>query len=152
MVQKIIKLVVLVCCINLFSVSAQTEELHKHPLIVKMWTESNLQRARKGLAPHRIDPILCKMAQDHANFMARTGQFSHYVNGGLIGRARKYGWKSGYVMENIAEGQIDIKDAFRSWMNSAGHRSAILSHTTKAGFGAQRNHRGQWFWVSIYSN
>lgn len=134
-------------CSNL----GKTEELHEHPLILEMLKESNLQRRQKGLPPHQIDSTLCKMAQDHANYMSDTGRFSHHVNGGLMGRAKRYGWNSGYIMENIAMGQRNIKAAFTSWMNSRGHRSAILSNTSKCGFGAQKNSRGQWYWVAVYS-
>ena len=55
--------------------------LHRHPSLFGMLVRNNnLLRRRAGLWPHRMSPPLDAAAQDHANYMARTGQFSHYAN------------------------------------------------------------------------
>ena len=63
--------------------------LHEHPTLVRMLEENNRLRANVGLAPQQMSPELTKAAQDHARYMARTGNFSHESNGGPQGRAMK---------------------------------------------------------------
>src|SRR5262245_43289767 len=81
--------------------AAAKPALHRHPTLLGMLRRSNDVRRRLGLRPHRINPVLTKAAQDQANYMAQTGQFSHYVNGGPQYRAGKYGFRGG-VLENLA--------------------------------------------------
>ncbi|MBC7855242.1 MAG: CAP domain-containing protein [Pirellulaceae bacterium] len=68
---------------------AQVQSLHRHPTLLAMLRRSNLIRRNVGLRPQRINPALTKAAQDHANYMASTGDFSHYTNGGYQYRAQK---------------------------------------------------------------
>lgn len=123
--------------------------LHKHPTMVKMLERSNTIRTKRGLSPHKIDPALCKAAQNHANYMADGGQFSHYANRGYVQRAKDAGYK-GQVRENIAMGYITIYDAFRGWASSSGHYASIISNTKNAGFGYQRSKDGTAYWVGVY--
>src|SRR5262249_27261727 len=81
----------------------QVRLLHRHPTLFGMLVRNNNIRRRVGLRPHRMNPALAAAAQDHANYMARTGQFSHYTNGSPQSRANKYGFGGG-VLENIATG------------------------------------------------
>jgi uncharacterized protein YkwD len=67
-----------------FCASAQAEDktsdanyLHGHPTLVRMWEHSNQIRHRYNLPAQSLSPELTKAAQDHAWFMAKTGQFSH---------------------------------------------------------------------------
>ena len=87
--------------------TAAPAKLHRHPTLLGMLRRNNDVRRRLGLRPHRINPILTKAAQDQANYMAQTGQFSHYVNGGPQYRAGKYGFHGG-VLENIAYGTRSV--------------------------------------------
>jgi hypothetical protein len=103
------------------------------------------------LFPHRINPALTAAAQDHANYMARTGQFSHYVNGGPQYRANKYGFRAG-VRENIAYGSASIDGTFNQWVNSGPHYASIVSGTTEAGFGYAVNANGLAYWVGMYAS
>src|SRR5215218_8375021 len=73
-------------------VEVQQPPLHRHPTLVAMLRRSNVIRRAVGLKPQRINPALTKAAQDHANYMAATGDFSHYTNGGYQYRAQKYGF------------------------------------------------------------
>jgi uncharacterized protein YkwD len=125
--------------------------LHEHPTLLRMLGRNNSLRGRMGLRPHRIDPQLTKAAQDHAVYMARTGNFSHYSNGGPQGRASRWGYR-GMVRENIAWGQVDVNDAFNSWQNSSGHWASIVSGTTDAGFGYAVGNDGRGYWVALYGN
>src|SRR5687768_5966348 len=63
--------------------------LHEHPTLLGMLGRNNMIRSRMGLRPHRMNPALTRAAQDHANYMAATGSFSHYTNGGPQYRAQR---------------------------------------------------------------
>lgn len=125
--------------------------LHEHPTLLQMLRRNNDLRSRVGLRPHRIHPALTKAAQDHAVYMARTGEFSHHSNGGPQGRAQRWGYR-GLVRENIAWGQVDVNDAFQSWQTSSGHWASIISNTTDAGFGYAIGRDGRGYWVALYGN
>ena len=70
----------MVCAQTTLAVDPKALEvhLHEHPTLVSMLHENNRLRAQVGLRSHRISPELTKAAQDHANYMAATGSFSHY--------------------------------------------------------------------------
>ena len=123
--------------------------LHHHPTLLKMLQANNELRDGVGLAAQRISPELTKAAQDHALFMARTGNFSHGSNGGSNARAKRYGYP-GRVRENIAMGHSTISEAFRGWRNSGGHWASIISPATEVGFGYAVNSRGTAYWVGVY--
>ena len=122
--------------------------LHRHPTLFGMLVRNNNIRRRVGLRPHRMNPALAAAAQDHANYMAKTGQFSHYSNNGPQGRANKYGFKGG-VLENIAMGG-GLDNAFVMWTNSGAHYASIVSGTTDAGFGYAISPNGGTYFVGIY--
>ena len=124
--------------------------LHRHPTLFGMLVRNNNLRRRAGLWPHRMNPALVAAAQDHANYMARTGQFSHYTNGGPQGRAYKYGFGGG-VRENIATGG-NIDTAFSMWTASGAHYASIVSGTTDAGFGYAVGANGSSYFVGLYGS
>jgi len=128
--------------------SSQVRPLHRHPTLFGMLTRNNNIRRRIGLRPHRMNPALAAAAQDHANFMARTGQFSHYTNGSPQSRANKYGFGGG-VLENIATGG-GPDTAFSMWQNSGAHYASIVSNTADAGFGYAVGPGGATYFVGIY--
>ena len=128
--------------------SPQVRPLHRHPTLFGMLTRNNNIRRRVGLRPHRMNPALAAAAQDHANYMAKTGQFSHYTNLGPQGRANKYGFGGG-VLENIATGG-GLDNAFVMWQNSGAHYASIVSNTTDAGFGYAVGPNGSTYFVGIY--
>jgi uncharacterized protein YkwD len=131
-------------------VAAKTRPLHRHPTIFGMLVRNNNLRRRAGLFPHRMNPALVAAAQDHANYMARTGQFSHYTNGGPQGRAYKYGFGGG-VRENIATGG-NTDTAFSMWTASGAHYASIVSGTTDAGFGYAVGPSGATYFVGLYGS
>ena len=125
--------------------------LHEHPTLVKMLARNNELRTQSGLIVQSMSPELCKAAQDHANYMASTQSFSHYVNGSPESRAEKYGYRGG-VRENIAMGYRTVTSAFTGWKNSPGHWANMTSNTSKAGFGYAISPSGQGYWVAMYGN
>jgi len=126
----------------------QARLLHRHPTLFGMLVRNNNIRRRVGLQPHRMNPALAAAAQDHANYMARTGQFSHYTNGGPQSRASRYGFGGG-VRENIATGG-GVDTAFSMWINSGAHYASIVSSTTDAGFGYAVGPNGSTYFVGVY--
>lgn len=129
----------------------QEVPLHRHPTLLRMLFRNNQVRGTVGLRGHRINPALTKAAQDHANYMARTRDFSHYSNLGPSGRAYKYGFQYG-VMENIAYGYPSVEAAFAGWQSSSGHWTAMSSRTSDAGFGYAVSPDGTSYWVAVYGN
>ncbi|MHB8969549.1 MAG: CAP domain-containing protein [Pirellulaceae bacterium] len=129
----------------------KTVPLHEHPTLVRMLDENNRLRVGVGRSPQRISPELTQAAQDHARYMARTGNFSHQSNGGPEGRAVRYGF-SGLAGENIAMGQPTVASAFQSWRSSSGHWANIISGATLAGFGYAVAPDGSTYWVAMYGN
>ena len=123
--------------------------LHEHPTLLGMLGRNNLIRGRMGLRPHRMNPALTRAAQDHANYMAATGSFSHYTNGGPQYRAQRYGFRGG-VRENIAFNQRSVDSAFATWQASGAHMASIVSGTTDAGFGYAVAPNGATYWVAVY--
>jgi hypothetical protein len=126
----------------------QARPLHRHPVLFGMLVRNNNIRRRVGLFPHRMNPALVAAAQDHANYMARTGQFSHYTNGSPQSRANRYGFGGG-VLENIATGG-GVDTAFGMWQGSGAHYASIVSGTTDAGFGYAIGPNGATYFVGIY--
>jgi uncharacterized protein YkwD len=133
---------------NTQSEASAGRPLHRHPSLFGMLTRNNNIRRRIGLRPHRMNPALAAAAQDHANYMARTGQFSHYTNGSPQSRANKYGFGGG-VLENIATGG-GPDTAFSMWQGSGAHYASIVSNTTDAGFGYAIGPNGSTYFVGIY--
>jgi hypothetical protein len=93
--------------------------------------------------------MLTRVAQNHAQFMARTGSFSHYSNYGPWGRARRFGFR-GNVRENIAMGYRNVPTAFTGWRNSGGHWASIVSDAPEVGFGYALSKSGTPYWVAVY--
>lgn len=127
------------------------QPLHRHPTLLAMLRRSNQIRRNVGLRPQRINPALTKAAQDHANYMASTGSFSHYTNGGYQYRANKYGFRGG-VRENIASGFGTVDATFNTWQGSGGHYASIVSGTSEAGFGYAVSRNGATYWVGVYGS
>jgi uncharacterized protein YkwD len=125
--------------------------LHEHPTLVRMLEENNRLRASVGRAPQQMSSELTQAAQDHARYMARTGNFSHQSNGGPQGRATRYGF-AGLSGENIAMGQPTVVSAFQSWRSSSGHWANIISGASLAGFGYAVAPDGSTYWVAMYGN
>lgn len=131
--------------------TVQKKPLHEHPTIVRMMDESNRLRGQVGLPPQTISPELTKAAQDHAWYMAKTGSFSHFSNGGPDGRAVRHGY-TGSAAENIAMGHRTVKEVFQGWKASSGHWANIRSSARIAGFGYAVSRDGSGYWVGMYGH
>ena len=96
----------------------------------------NAERAKHGLKPVKLNNELNKAAKDYSVLLNTTNQFKHDADGSPGDRAKKAGYPSTYVGENIAKGSHNAKDTFEMWMNSPGHRANILKpEYTEIGLG-----------------
>ena len=110
-----------------------THALAIPPITLKMQAESTRIRKQYKLEPQTLDEECCKIAQDWADYMAKTHYFSH--GGG----------------ENIiAVGYEDVPGVFGGWMSSYGHRYWILSDTSRSGWGAAQSNTGRWYWAGAF--
>lgn len=86
----------------------------------------NATRAANGRRPLRYSSILARAAQNHTRLMAAEGELSHTLGGTLRERVTAVGY-IGAVGENLAGGQTTLEGAIEGWLNSASHRSTLLS-------------------------
>ena len=99
---------------------------------------TNEARLKNGLTALTWDPLLCRMAREHSEKMARRGFFSHQTpeGYGLKERARAAGVQRFKVLgENIAYNEgFDDPAAFavERWLTSSQHRANILSREFSA--------------------
>ena len=96
------------------------------------------ERARQGLAPLTLNPILMQVALAHSQDMRDRNFFGHVNPDDL--RACQRLTNAGYDWwacgENIGAGYASVQAVFNAWMSSAGHRANILDPDfTEIGFG-----------------
>lgn len=112
---------------------------------------SNDVRRRRGITTfHTLDSRLCAAAQNHADYMARTGEFSHYVNNNPTVRATQQGFDLLTLMENIAMWSATPASTMKMWEGSSGHLNNIVATSAVAGFGVAFSPAGMPYWVAMY--
>lgn len=122
------------------------------PLQQEMLAHSNAIRLVANKPPQALDDRLCRAAQEQADYLARTGQFDHYVNGNPRRRAAKHGFPVrdendiAAVQENLAGGFSSAANVFNGW-SKTGHLAAILADRPLCGFGVAKD-RSRW--VALY--
>jgi uncharacterized protein YkwD len=123
------------------SANASVSTVSKRVLVRATLCTLNVNRARHGLRPLRLDRRLSAAARAHSRAMARRHFFSHdSLNGAsFLTRIRQTGYlhgaRSWNVGENIAYGTGRLatpRSIGRAWMNSPGHRANILSRSFRA--------------------
>jgi uncharacterized protein YkwD len=97
----------------------------------------NDQRRAAGLASLREVAALHDAADWHNLYMSNTNCFAHQCPGEPDPgqRAVNAGYPSRAIGENIAAGYVTPADTVTGWMNSPGHRAAILGNYTDIGCG-----------------
>lgn len=113
----------------------------------------NRQRKEEGEKPLKLNAKLSEAAQDYAEYLAKSGKFSHTAKGTMSSRVKDAGYKPKAVGENIAVGQRSVSTVLKSWMHSEGHKKNILSGKyTEVGFGIARNKEGRLLWVTDFGD
>lgn len=98
--------------------------------IASAGAQLSFQRAQSGIVrPLGYSPALQAAAETQAQFLSRTGNFSHRGPGGstVLRRVQRAGYDACLAAENIARGQPDIRTVVSTWMESPGHRANILN-------------------------
>lgn len=115
----------------------------------------NNLRASLGLHPYTLNSALTAAAQNHANWMASTGQISHTQPDGSTPRTRAQaaGYASSWVSENIYLGTYATADAaFQWWINSPIHyRGLTNANYTEIGIAMAEGPAGKAY-VLVFGN
>jgi|GEM_PF-555259 hypothetical protein len=106
--------------------------LTQHPTIVRMMELQNIERARYGLAPLKMNEKMCLAAQKHAEWMAETGYYMH----------SNLPWP-----EIIHAGPRTAEGAVNDWIWSPSHHAVMLTGQV-AGLGYAKN-GGVGYWVTV---
>ncbi len=98
---------------------------------------ANTERVKRGLAPFAWNQSAHDTAQEHSEDMAVNGYFSHYdlLGQSPFDRMSQAGVVYTKAGENIAAGEPSAFYAHYDWMNSMGHRTAILGEYDYIGVG-----------------
>lgn len=109
---------------------------------------TNIMRVRQGSKPLKWENTVREVAYNHSKDMAENDYFSHF---GLDGEGLKERLADKEVFylsagENIAAQYTDAPAAMEGWLNSEGHREALLSPDyTHIGVGVYRLYYTQNF-------
>jgi uncharacterized protein YkwD len=97
--------------------------------ITSVVAEMNVRRAAEGLPPLQLDPQLEAAAEDRMRDMEELGYWSHFAPDGRspFDMLRKRAYPHAYAAENLAAGFETVRVLVDGWMESPGHRAAILS-------------------------
>src|SRR5690606_18872346 len=104
----------------------------------------NAERMKHGLNALVWSDDLARVAQNHSSLMARTQLFEHSGN-------QYYNCMGENIMKRSGSSNIaSANEVVGSWMNSDGHRAAILfeSHA-KAGAGIAQSTNGDSYYTLI---
>ncbi len=114
---------------------------------------TNRERARAGLPPLAVDPLLAKAAQAHSADMVARAFYSHTSpeGGKPWDRAAAAGCTRRSIGENIACGQRSPAEVVEGWMNSPGHRANILKPDfTHIGIGFAGGGPAGMYWTQLF--
>lgn len=109
---------------------------------------TNVMRHMHGLSPVEWEESVHRVAYSHSKDMSQNNYFSHdSLNGnGLKERLAVEDVLYSTAGENIAAGYIDALAAMEGWLNSEGHRQALLNEEyTHIGVGVYRLYYTQNF-------
>ena len=113
----------------------------------------NRERRDDGEKPLKLNNKLSEAAQEYADYLAKSGKFSHTAKGTMSSRVKDAGYKPRAVGENIAVGQKSASSVLKSWMHSEGHKRNILSDKyTEVGFGIAKDKKGRLLWVTDFGD
>lgn len=112
----------------------------------------NIERAKVGSAPLQCHEKLQQAAMVRAKELDTL--FSHTRPNGTDSSTATYeAGAGGSTGENIAMGYVTPQDIVEGWMNSPGHRTAILTKaSTHIGVGIYQNDAGVYFWVQDFAD
>lgn len=112
----------------------------------------NNERRSRGLTEFSWNAKLQQAAQSHADFMAKRNVMKHFGmgDGDPWSRMKDAGYNMAAGGENIGAGQRDVPEIMRGWMNSSGHRAAILGSYKEYGGAVAKAANGTLYWCSVF--
>ncbi len=113
----------------------------------------NQERAKLGLAPLTDNWQLARVSRYKSEDMRDKNYFSHTspTYGSPFDMLKNFGIKYMAAGENIAMGQQTAALVMKSWMNSPGHKSNILSKNfTEIGVGIAKSKSGSVYWTQMF--
>ncbi|MGJ7907425.1 CAP domain-containing protein [Actinopolyspora sp. H202] len=130
----------------------EADGLDKAERILRLTNEA---RGRADCPDLRLNETLNDAARRHSAQMARQDYLGHRGTDGAdhINRAKRAGYPSVYVGENVAAGNADAAKTFRQWMNSPEHRQNILNCSfTELGVGYASDRDSRWthYWTQMF--
>jgi uncharacterized protein YkwD len=127
---------------------ASDEPFVPDPVVDALLAAHNQERALRKLGPLRLSPQLCEAAENHARDMTDRMRLSHTGRDGSTPaqRARRVGYGSSHVGENVAGAAQSVDQVMLAWMNSPGHRGNILGDYTEMGAARVENEFGLIYW------
>lgn len=113
----------------------------------------NRHRLAHDKEPLKLNPKLSAAAQSYAEFLARSGKFSHTAKGSVSSRVKRAGYEPKAVGENLAVGQKSTSAVVTGWIRSKGHKKNVLNRRfTEVGFGIARDKKGRFVWVTDFGD
>lgn len=113
----------------------------------------NGEREAVGLHALKLHSVLIRAAQKHSQDQAEHDRINHYGSDGSTwaDRVAAAGYPNASlenVRENVAAGQKDAVTAVGDWMESPGHRDAMLDRRIEhIGFGVAQGRSGWLYWT-----
>jgi uncharacterized protein YkwD len=105
----------------------------------KQWRQEllvriNHYRVHHGVHKLKLGPKLGAAAKAHSVNMARHRQLTHNSSSGAswLTRIRSYGYRGGWVGENLAVGLWSPRKMLRAWVHSPPHRANLLNRHYRA--------------------
>lgn len=116
---------------------------------------TNAVRRKAGLPPVQPDPVLARVAAQHACDMAKRGRMTHQgsTTAGPGPRVKAAGYAPLVTAENIAAGPYSQEGVLQAWNASGGHRANMLIPQVRDyGIGQAIGPDGRTrFWAAVYA-
>lgn len=114
---------------------------------------TNGTREKQKLPLLKPNPVLFSVARAHAANMAHKGVMNHVLDGKTpVQRVREAGYAYSWTGENVAySSELDVRDTFKGWMESAGHRENILRRQYREiGIGVAIAANGEAYYAQVF--
>lgn len=143
-------------CVVIFVgiLAVRAAELAITPAEQRILELTNGARKEHHLPPLKSSALLFKVAQAHAENMAKQEKMEHVLDGKTPAqRARAAGYIYARIQENIAMGdvQVPLEDLMKAWMDSKGHSENILNDVcTEIGLGIAKDKNGKVYYAQMF--
>jgi uncharacterized protein YkwD len=113
----------------------------------------NEYREKKNLQPLKMMDGIVDEAEKHSQDMAaKKVGFGHGGFDARYQRILKGVPRTNSVAENVAYGNVSVKEIVKGWINSPGHRHNMEGNFNMTGIGVARDKKGILFYTQIFIN